>query len=107
MTGGGETAECASAVTIISARLPHVRLTRVVPCRTSTGRQTPGSAWSGFARARRAAVCAVRQPLLRPEILLAGLDYTFPSSPKMGGLASGATSLGLNALFLDEVFTKA
>jgi small ligand-binding sensory domain FIST len=43
----------------------------------------------------------------RPETLLAGLDYAFPSSPKIGGLASGATSPGLNALFLDdEVFNE-
>ena len=43
----------------------------------------------------------------RPEALLAGLDYAFPSSPKIGGLASGATSPGLNALFLDgEVFSE-
>jgi small ligand-binding sensory domain FIST len=43
---------------------------------------------------------------VRAEAMLAGLDYAFPSSPKIGGLASGATSPGLNALFLDdEVFT--
>jgi small ligand-binding sensory domain FIST len=43
----------------------------------------------------------------RPEALLAGLDYAFPNSSKIGGLASGATSPGLNALFLDgEVFTE-
>jgi small ligand-binding sensory domain FIST len=41
----------------------------------------------------------------RPETLLAGLDYAFPDSAKIGGLASGATSPGLNALFLNgEVF---
>jgi small ligand-binding sensory domain FIST len=44
---------------------------------------------------------------VRAEALLAGLDYAFPSSPKIGGLASGATSPGLNALFFDtEVFTE-
>jgi small ligand-binding sensory domain FIST len=37
--------------------------------------------------------------------LLSGMDYAFPSSPKIGGLASGANGPGLNALFLDgEVF---
>ena len=38
----------------------------------------------------------------RAAALLAGLDYAFPESPKIGGLASGATSPGLNALFLDD-----
>jgi small ligand-binding sensory domain FIST len=40
-------------------------------------------------------------------MLLAGLDYAFPDSVKIGGLASGATSPGLNALFLDDdVYTS-
>jgi small ligand-binding sensory domain FIST len=34
--------------------------------------------------------------------LLSGLDYAFPASPKIGGLASGANGPGLNALFLDD-----
>ncbi|MBC8279190.1 MAG: hypothetical protein H8E48_00245, partial [Chloroflexi bacterium] len=33
--------------------------------------------------------------------LLVGLDYAFPKSTKIGGLASGARSQGGNALFLD------
>jgi small ligand-binding sensory domain FIST len=37
----------------------------------------------------------------RAGALLAGLDYAFPDSPKIRGLASGATSLGLNTQFLD------
>jgi small ligand-binding sensory domain FIST len=42
-----------------------------------------------------------------PQALLAGLDYAFPSSPKIGGLASGAASPGMNALFLDDgVFSE-
>ena len=41
---------------------------------------------------------------LRGEHLLMGLDYAFPSSVKIGGLASGANQPGGNALYLsDEV----
>jgi small ligand-binding sensory domain FIST len=39
---------------------------------------------------------------LRIDELLQGLDYAFPKSVKLGGLASGAGRPGLNALFLDQ-----
>ena len=42
---------------------------------------------------------------LRGEQLLMGLDYAFPSSVKIGGLASGADQPGGNALYLsDDVY---
>ncbi|MFO1351759.1 MAG: FIST C-terminal domain-containing protein, partial [Gammaproteobacteria bacterium] len=37
------------------------------------------------------------------EPLLLGLDRAYPHSPKIGGLASGATSFGHHALFLDQL----
>jgi small ligand-binding sensory domain FIST len=71
----------------------------------------PPDAWE-----RRVGVRAADEPQFvilsdpfsgRPDALLAGLDYAFPGSPKIGGLASGATSPGLNALFLGEkTFTE-
>ena len=39
---------------------------------------------------------------VRGELLLMGLDYAFPSSVKIGGLASGGSQPGSNALFLGE-----
>ena len=39
---------------------------------------------------------------LRGEQLLMGLDYAFPSSVKIGGLASGADHPGGNALYLSD-----
>jgi small ligand-binding sensory domain FIST len=104
--GGGEEVERAPAVTLISARLPDVR---VVPFHLSgplPDLDGPPDAWE-----RLIGVRAQDEPQFvlladpfsgRPEALLAGLDYAFPNSPKIGGLASGATSPGLNALFLDE-----
>ncbi|MBN1824987.1 MAG: FIST C-terminal domain-containing protein [Candidatus Eisenbacteria bacterium] len=35
-----------------------------------------------------------------PGNILSGLDYAYPSSPKLGGLAGGARKMGGNALFL-------
>lgn len=40
---------------------------------------------------------------IRTENLLMGLDYAYPKSVKVGGLASGATQPGENALFFNTV----
>jgi small ligand-binding sensory domain FIST len=109
--GGGEEVERSPAVTVVAARLPDVRLTPFYLNGPLPDLDGPPDAWERLMR-----VSAHDEPhfvLLadpfsgRPEALLAGLDYAFPNSSKIGGLASGATSPGLNALFLDgEVFTE-
>jgi small ligand-binding sensory domain FIST len=109
--GGGEEVEHAPAVTLISARLPDVRIEPFHLSGPLPDLDGPPDAWE-----RLIGVRAHHEPQFvlladpfsgRPEALLAGLDYAFPSSPKIGGLASGATSPGLNALFLDEeVFSE-
>jgi small ligand-binding sensory domain FIST len=109
--GGGEEVERAPAVTLISALLPDVRLTPFHVSGPLPDLDGPPDAWE-----RLIGVRAQDEPQFvlladpfsgRPEALLAGLDYAFPNSPKIGGLASGATSPGLNALFLDEeVFSE-
>ncbi|MBY0356397.1 MAG: FIST C-terminal domain-containing protein [Candidatus Obscuribacterales bacterium] len=38
----------------------------------------------------------------RIDILVQGLDFAFPQATKLGGLASGGHSAGINALFLKE-----
>src|SRR3712207_1892062 len=109
--GGGEEVERAPAVTLTAARLPDVRIEAFhvsIPLPDLDG---PPDAWE-----RLVGVRAQDEPQFvllsdpfsgRPDALLAGLDYAFPSSPKIGGLASGATSPGMNALFLDgEVFDE-
>ena len=64
----------------------------------------PPEAWERLVRAQdEPQLVLLADPFsVRVEALLAGLDYAFPNSPKIGGLASGATSPGLNALFLDD-----
>jgi small ligand-binding sensory domain FIST len=109
--GGGEEIEREPAVTLISARLPDVRLT---PFRVSgplPDLDGPPDAWESLVGVRahdEPQFVLLADPFSgHPQTLLAGLDYAFPSSPKIGGLASGATSPGLNALFLDdEVFSE-
>ncbi|MCA1688118.1 MAG: FIST C-terminal domain-containing protein [Actinobacteria bacterium] len=109
--GGEEEVERAPAVTLVVARLPEVRIEPFHLSGPLPDLDGPPDAWE-----RLIGVHAQDEPQFvllsdpfsgRPEALLAGLDYAFPNSPKIGGLASGATSPGLNALFLDdEVFTE-
>src|ERR671914_1846940 len=109
--GGGEEVERAPAVTLVAARLPDVSLTPFHVEGPLPDLDGPPDAWErlvGVRAAEEPQFVMLSDPFSgRPEALLAGLDYAFPSSPKIGGLASGATSPGLNALFLDdEVFTE-
>ncbi len=109
--GGGEEVERAPAVTLTAARLPDVRIEPFHLSGPLPDLDGPPDAWE-----RLIGVRAQDEPQFvllsdpfsgRPDALLAGLDYAFPSSPKIGGLASGATSPGMNALFLDdEVFDE-
>src|SRR3712207_253559 len=109
--GGGEEVERAPAVTLIAARFPDVDIT---PFRVSgplPDLDGPPEAWERLVGVRaqdEPQFVLLADPFsVRAEALLAGLDYAFPSSPKIGGLASGATSPGLNALFFDgEVFSE-
>jgi small ligand-binding sensory domain FIST len=109
--GGWEEVERAPAVTLIAARLPGVRLTPFYVSAPLPDLDGPPDAWERLIGVRahdEPQFVVLADPFSgRPDALLAGLDYAFPSSPKVGGLASGATSLGLNALFLDdETFTE-
>ena len=105
--GGGEEVEQAPAVTLVAARLPDVA---VRPFHLNGGMlpdlDGPPDAWEdliGVKRTEEPQFILIADPFSgRPEALLAGLDYAFPGSTKIGGLASGANSPGLNALFLDS-----
>jgi small ligand-binding sensory domain FIST len=108
--GGGEEIERAPGVTLVAARLPDVHLTTFHVTDPLPDLDGPPDAWErlvGMRLQEEPQFVLLADPFsVRAEALLAGLDYAFPSSPKIGGLASGATSPGLNALFLDdEVFT--
>jgi small ligand-binding sensory domain FIST len=110
--GGGEEVERLPAVTLTAARLPDVA---VRPFHLDGGAlpdlDGPPDSWErlvGTQRSEEPQFVLLTDPFTsRPETLLAGLDYAFPGSAKIGGLASGGTSPGLNALFLDgEVHTS-
>src|ERR687893_536691 len=98
--GGGEEAERLPAVTLTAARLPDVV---VRPFHLDGGAlpdlDGPPDSWENLVGAERSEepqFVLLADPFTsRPEALLAGLDYAFPGSAKIGGLASGGTSYGL------------
>ena len=103
--GGGEEVEQLPAVTLVAARLPDVTVRPFHLDGELPDLDGPPDSWErlmGVERHEEAQFVLLADPFTaRPETLLAGLDYAFPGSAKIGGLASGATSPGLNALFLD------
>jgi small ligand-binding sensory domain FIST len=104
--GGWEEVEHAPAVTLIATQLPDVRITPFHVSGLLPDLDGPPDAWERLIGVRaedEPQFVVLADPFSgRPDALLAGLDYAFPNSPKIGGLASGATSPGLNALFLDD-----
>src|SRR5919107_1077253 len=104
--GGGEEVERLPAVTLTAARLPDVAVRPFhVAGDALPDPDGPPDSWERLVGAKRneePQFVPLADPFTtRPEALLAGLDYAFPESAKIGGLASGATSPGLNALFLN------
>lgn len=108
--GGGQEVEWSPAVSLVAARLPGVEVTPLRFADDLPDLDGPPDAWERLAgvRAREnPQFVLLADPFsARTGALLAGLDYAFPGAVKVGGLASGGTSPGTNALFLDgEVFT--
>lgn len=109
--GGGEEIERAPAITLVAARLPGARVAPFHVGGDLPDLDGPPGAWEdlvGVSADEDPQFVLLADPFSsRPEVLLAGLDYAFPAAAKIGGLASGATSPGLNALFLNgEVFAE-
>src|SRR5918994_3651035 len=107
--GGGEEVEQLPAMTLVAARLPDVTVRPFHLGGALPDLDGPPDSWErliAVERTEEPQFVLLADPFTaHPEKLLAGLDYAFPGSAKIGGLASGATSPGLNALFLDgEVY---
>ena len=108
--GGGEEVEREPAVTLVAARLPEVVANQIRVTEDLPDLDGPPDVWRrlvGVQPEDEPQFVLLADPFsVRTEALLSGLDYAFPAAPKIGGLVSGGTSPGLNALFLnDEVFT--
>ncbi len=108
IVGRGEEVEHQPALTITAALLPDVTLT---PFRladsTMPGLDVSPREWHnlvGVPPGDQPHFILLADPFsIRTENFIMGLDYAYPKSVKVGGLASGATQPGENALFLNSV----
>lgn len=108
VVGEGCEVEHKPALAITAAILPDVTLTpfRVADA-SLPGMDASPRAWhslAGIQPMQNPQFILLADPFsIRIENLVQGLDYAFPKSVKVGGLASGATQPGENALFLNSV----
>jgi small ligand-binding sensory domain FIST len=105
--GGGSETEQVASVSLTCAVMPHVN---VHLFRIEDGNlpdpDSPPRAWEdmvGVKNGEEQSFVLLADPFsIGVDELLAGLDYAFPKSIKIGGLASGARRPGQNALFVDH-----
>jgi small ligand-binding sensory domain FIST len=105
--GGGHEVEQRPGLSLTAATLPDVQLeTFALDAEALPDADAPPAAWRaalGVSAATERHFILLADPFSFPaELLIAGLDYACPESPKVGGLASGAARPGGNALFLDR-----
>jgi small ligand-binding sensory domain FIST len=105
--GGGQEVERRPGIAISAAILPGVD---IIPFHLNQDElPSPDAApeeWQALLGIRPEdcpAIMLLPDPFtLRSDHLLAGLDFAYPSTVKIGGLASGGGQPGTNALFLNE-----
>lgn len=105
--GAGREVEHQPAVALTGAVLPGATLTPFhLQADGLPDMDAPPKAWAaavgGVDRAAKPGFLLLADPFtFNPEELARGLDFAFAGSVKVGGLASGASQPGENALFLD------
>lgn len=107
VVGGGREHESAAALSVAAAHLPgvDVRALHVTQERLPS-QDAPPAAWQamfGVMPAARPSFVWIADPFsIRPDALVAGLDFAYPGHVTVGGLASGASGPGEQVLFCDE-----
>lgn len=105
--GDGREVESGPALSLLCAWLPGVDVStfRLDGARMPGPDEAPGAwrRWLGLgAGAGEAGLILLCDPYsIDSEDVLRGLDYAFPSSVKLGGLASGAVGPGGNTIYID------
>ncbi len=97
----------AAAVSVIAASLPTVHLAaRHLSDGDLPDGDAPPATWTdiiGVPPSEAAAIIILPEPFsFAADRLLAGMDFAYPETPKVGGIASGADQPGGNALFHDR-----
>ena len=105
--GGGQEVERRPGIAISAAILPGVELSPFHLNQDELPSPDAGpEEWQALLGIRAEdcpAIMLLPDPFtLRSEHLLAGLDFAFPSTIKIGGLASGGGQPGANALFIND-----
>ncbi|MBI3548663.1 MAG: FIST C-terminal domain-containing protein [Elusimicrobia bacterium] len=104
---GGKEAEDRAALGLMAGYLPGATLTPFhVEANGLPDMDAPPKAWAELVgvtdRSLKPSFVLLGDPFsFNPESLTVGLDYAFPGSVKIGGLASGAARPGGNVLYLD------
>ena len=107
IVGGGKEAEQQAAFSMTCANLPDVEIKGI---HTDTmklpDQDTAPSVWRewlGVDVEKNPSFIFLADPFsFQGEEFLAGVDFAYPNSSKVGGLASGAQAPGGNALYLDD-----
>lgn len=107
LIGGWQEVEREPAVAFTAAILPDVEIKPFhVEDEQCPDLDDPPEHWEdlvGNESANHPAFILLPDPFsLRVDTLVSGLDFAFPDAVKVGGLASGASQPGANALFLNE-----
>ncbi len=105
--GNGEEAEQQAALSITCAKLPNVK---IQPIQFDTNdlpdQDTSPAVWRKWLKVDvedKPHFVFLADPFsFRGEEFLAGVDFAYPGSKKIGGLASGAQAQGGNALYLGD-----
>jgi len=103
--GGGHEVENRPGLAVTAAHMPGVAVTPFGARQDDLPTpDEPPEAWHDLVGAKEEehpAIVLLPDPFtLRSDALLAGLDFAFPDSVKIGGLASGGDRPGANALFM-------
>lgn len=105
--GSGQEEENTPALSITAALLPDVEINGFhLSDADLPSPDAPPHAWQellGISAANNPHFIVLGDPFtIDADSLLAGLDYAFPQSAKIGGLASGGSQLAPHGLFLDD-----
>ena len=110
--GNGEEAEQQAAVSITCAELPGVKIQTIQSDTTELPDQdTSPSVWREWLQVKvedNPHFVFLADPFsFQGEEFLAGVDFAYPNSKKVGGLASGAQAQGGNAMYLgDKIYNS-
>tara|TARA_B100000315_G_scaffold35193_1_gene29849 strand:+ start:203 stop:1387 length:1185 start_codon:yes stop_codon:yes gene_type:complete len=105
--GGGKEAEQQAAFSITCANMPDVEIQSIYSDTMSLPNQDTAPdvwrEWLGIDVGKQPKFIFLADPFsFRGEEFLSGVDFAYPKSRKVGGLASGANMQGGNALYLDD-----